>query len=88
MNLAVDEIGDGSAPGIARIVERMIQDGSLDTAGSLVDGALDAMGPIDVDDATREGLLRFAEDSTTDDDRTRIVRMLRLIVSTPDFQFA
>ena len=41
-----------------------------------------------VDDSTREGLLRFAEDSAGDDDRTRVVRMLRLIVSTPDFQFA
>ena len=88
VNFAVDEIGDGSSPGIARLVERMVRDGSLATPEAFVDGALDAMGPIGVDEATREGLLRFAEDSTGDDDRTRVVRMLRLIVSTPDFQFA
>ena len=88
VNFAVDEIGNASAPGIARIIERLIESGSLATAEAFVDGALDAMGPIDVVDTTREGLLRFAEDSTSDDDRTRIVRMLRLIVSTPDFQFA
>ena len=88
VNFAVDEIGDGTAPGIARVVERLVQSGSLATAEAFVDGALDALGPIGVDETTRAGLLRFAEDSTSDDDRTRVLRMLRLIVSTPDFQFA
>ena len=88
VNFAVEEIGDGSDPGIARLIERLIESGALATPGAFVDGALDALGPIAVDETTREGLLSFAEDSASDDDRTRVLRMLRLIASTPDFQFA
>ncbi len=88
VNFAVEEIGDGSDPGIARLIERLIESGALATPEALVDGALDALGPIAVDETTREGLLSFAADSASDDERTRVLRMLRLIASTPDFQFA
>ena len=47
VNFAVGEIGDGSAPGIARLVERLVQSGSLAMAEAFVDGALDALGPIE-----------------------------------------
>ena len=88
VNFAVDEIGDGSSPGIQRIVDRVVAGGSLTTSDSFVDGTLDAIGPIDVQGSIRESLVKFAAESEGDDDRSRVVRMLRLIVATPDYQFA
>ncbi|MDA1278832.1 MAG: DUF1800 domain-containing protein [Chloroflexi bacterium] len=88
VNFAVGEVGDGSSPGIKQIVDRMIESDSLTSHGSFVDAALDAMGPIDVEDPTREALVQFAARSEGDDDRSRAVRMIRLIVATPEYQYA
>ena len=88
VNFAVDEVGDGTSPGIARIIDRMVNSGSLSAPESFVDGALDAMGPISVEDSTRETLVQFAADSEDDDDRSRAVRMIRLMVATPEYQYA
>ena len=46
------------------------------------------MGPITVEDSTSEALLKFARDSEGIDDRLRAVRIISLIVSTPEYQFA
>jgi len=88
VNFAVGEIGDGSSPGIRRIVDRLVEGDSLSTPESFVDGTLEAIGPIEVEDVTRAALVKFAVDSEGDDDRSRVVRMLRLTVSTPEYQFA
>jgi hypothetical protein len=53
-----------------------------------VDAALDALGPMTVEDSTREALVQFAANTEGDEERSRSIRMLRLVVSTPDFQYA
>ena len=62
-----------------------------------VDRCLDLMGPLTVDDVTRRALLEHADSGgplsfETETDREesagRAVRMLQLIVSTGEFQFA
>jgi uncharacterized protein (DUF1800 family) len=88
VNFAVAEIGDGSSPGLKRIVDRLMEDDSLSTPESFVDSALDAIGPIKVEGPTRAALVQFATDSGGEDDRSRVVRLLRLIVTTPEYQFA
>ena len=88
VNFAVGEVGDGSSPGIRRIVDRLVEGGSLSTPESFVDSTLNAIGPIEVEGPTHAALVQFATDSGSDDDRLRIVRMIRLIVATPEYQFA
>ncbi|MBM3960183.1 MAG: DUF1800 domain-containing protein [SAR202 cluster bacterium] len=89
VNFAVEEIGDGSVPGIRRIVDRLTTGGAaVSEPSALVDATLDLIGPIDVDPSTREALVKFAIDSQKDEPRARIVRLLRLIVATPDYQLA
>ncbi|HIF72976.1 MAG TPA: DUF1800 domain-containing protein [Dehalococcoidia bacterium] len=88
INFAVDQVGDGLSPGIKRIIDRLVESGSLSTPESFVDTTLDAMGPISVEDSTREALVDYARKTEVDDDRSRAVRMIRLMVSTPDFQYA
>ena len=88
VNFAVSEIGDGESPGVQRIIDRIIDSGSLVAPEDFVDSALDAMGPITVEDSTSEALMKFARDSEGIDDRLRAVRIISLIVSTPEYQFA
>ena len=88
VNFAVEEIGDGSAPGIQRIVGRLVDGDGLSTPESFVDGALDVIGPIEIEGPSRDALIKFATDSEGDDDRSRVIRMLRLVVATPEYQFA
>lgn len=88
VNFAVDEIGNGDSPGIEQIVDRVLASGSLSSPEVFVRNTLDAMGPIEVEEATFQPLIKFAIDSESEEDRTRVVRMLRLIVTTPEFQFA
>jgi hypothetical protein len=88
VNFSVEEIGDGLSPGIQQIIDRLIENDSLDSPESFVDGALDGMGPIAVESSTREVLVQFAVDSDGDEERSRVVRMIRLIVATPEFQHA
>ena len=88
VNFAVEEIGDGSSPGVQRIVDRLVEGDSLSTPDSFVDSTLDMIGPIEVEGPTQEALVKFATDSKDDDDRARVVRLLRLIVATPEYQFA
>ncbi|MEE8045490.1 MAG: hypothetical protein V3T49_01485, partial [Dehalococcoidia bacterium] len=67
---------------------RMVASSSSETPELFVDSALDALGPITVEDSTREALIQFAANTEGEEDRSRSIRMLRLLVSTPDFQYA
>ena len=88
VNFAVSEIGDGESPGVQQIIDRILDSGSVVAPEDFVDSALDAMGPITVEDSTSEALMKFARDSEGIDDRLRAVRIISLIVSTPEYQFA
>ena len=63
VNFAVGEIGDGSSPGIQRIVDRLLEGDSLSSPESFVDSILNAIGPIEVEEPTRAALVKFATDS-------------------------
>jgi uncharacterized protein (DUF1800 family) len=88
VNFAVEQIGDGLSPGIKNIIERILGGDSLGKPATFVDATLDALGPIEVEETTREALVQFASNSEGDDDRSRVIRMLRLMVATPEFQYA
>jgi hypothetical protein len=88
VNFAVEQIGDGLSPGIKQIIDQLVEGDSLFTPESFVASTLDALGPIDVEESTREALIQFASNTESYETRSRVVRMLRLMVSTPDFQYA
>jgi uncharacterized protein (DUF1800 family) len=88
VNFAVDEIGEGLAPGIQSLVQRMKDSESLGSAESLVNAVLAETGSVEVSDRTREALIDFANDAEDEDEATRVIRLLRLAVATPEYQFA
>jgi hypothetical protein len=88
VNFAAEEIGEGDSPGISALITRMIDGGAMSSAEALVDSGLDVMGQLEVDDSTRDALVKFAGDSEGDAEPSRAVRILRLIAAAPEFQFA
>jgi uncharacterized protein (DUF1800 family) len=97
VNFAVNHVGDASKPGIRAIIDRLSADGRPLSAEAFVERCLDLAGPLDVDAETRDGLteyaesggeLRFDTEAHERESSARIVRMLQLIVSSIDYQFA
>jgi uncharacterized protein (DUF1800 family) len=88
VNFAVDEIGEGLAPGIQTLIQRMKDSEVLGSAESLVNAVLAETGSAEVSDRTREALIDFANDADGEDEATRVIRLLRLAVATPEYQFA
>ncbi len=94
VNFAVNEMKDGSPPGMQDIIGRLgAADGEL-SPEDFIDKCLELMGYLEVEDDTREGLLGHARaDGPLDindgaESEARVMRMLQLIVSTREFQFA
>ena len=96
INFAVKELGDPAKPGVAAIVDRL-GEGSPLQPEEFVDTCLDLLGPLPVEDVTRaallehacsDGPLSFDTDSDREASTAKAVRMLQLIVSTAEFQFA
>ena len=97
VNFAVNQMGDSSKPGIRAIIDRLRAEGRPLSAEEFVEGCLDLAGPLDVDAKTRDGLMEYAEsggelrfdtEAHEQEGSARIVRMLQLIVSSIDYQFA
>ena len=95
INWAADWVGQTDLPGIKDIVDRIAERGDM-TPEQFVDGCLDLIGPIEVVDETRRGLIAFALEggeirNGTEEERIefgkRVAQMLQMIVSTQDFQF-
>ena len=96
INFAVNEVGDPTKPGVAAIIDRL-DEGSPLHPEEFVDRCLDLMGPLAVEDVTRRALMEHADsggplsfetDSDREESTDRAMRMLQLIVSTGEFQFA
>jgi hypothetical protein len=94
VNFAVNQFNDVSSPGFRDILERL---GPVVESGDLVDRCLDLIGPIEVGEETRMALSKYAEEvgdvnlSTNEDkveNAQKIARMIQLIVSTREYQFA
>ena len=95
INFFADMIGDVSRPGVQAMIGKMRAQGDLSPEG-LVDALLDLLGPLEIDQATRQelvshaaerGMLSWATDAA-DTSTQRIAEMLQLIVSLRDYQYA
>ena len=97
VNFSVNELADATKPGIASFIDRMAAAGGPLSPDDFVDRCLDLVGPLQVDDLTRRSLLRHAEsggplafdtESQREKSSARVCRMLQLVVSTREYQFA
>jgi hypothetical protein len=97
VNFASGQVGDPDKPGVKRIIERLMDLGSGLTAGQLLDSCLELMGPMKVAPKRHEDLLAHINQggavtfSTSPEKQVfadRVARLLELIVSSREFQFA
>ena len=95
VNFAADMIADASRPGVQAIINRVRERGEL-SPESLVDTCLDLMGPLDVNQETRQeliahsaegGPLRWGSEQESRSSTHRVTEMLQLIVSLRDYQY-
>ena len=98
VNFAASHLGNAENPGVRAIADRLADmDGGVLSPDQVVDGCLDLIGPVAIDESTRAALvatvgaagdldLRDAE--RADESRERVADALRLIVSTREFQLA
>ena len=96
INFAADMVGDINRPGVRSIMSRLRAQGDL-SPNEFVDTCLDLMGPLDIDQATRQelvehvnssGALRWGSEQDADVSSGRVGEMLQLIVSLRDYQYA
>ena len=97
INFAANEVGDASKPGVAAIIDRLDDNKGPLSPEEFVDRCLDLVGPMTVGETTRNALVQYANSggelgfrtkSERESSTSRAVRMLQLIVSTGEFQFA
>jgi len=97
VNFAAAQVGDASRPGVGLILERLAFQGQTLSAEDLVDGCLELMGALKLEEPTHEALVQHAHQSGelrsgTPEEREsfneRATEMLQLIVATPEYQFA
>ena len=97
INFAMNEIGDATKPGIRDFIDRLSDEGRPLSPVEITDRCLDLMGPLTVEEGTRDTLLEYAESAgdlqfETEEQRetsvTMVVDMLQMITATREFQFA
>ena len=97
VNFVANRLGDLSLPGVQRIVERLGDGTEFISPSNFVDGCLELMGSIWVEEATREALTSHVERGgqlgrDTEEERTvfaeRVSEVLQLIASSREYQFA
>ena len=86
VNFAVQQVGDPQAPGTQALAGRLAN-GDAPAAEVLVEGCLEAAGPLEANTETRETLLAGAAAGSGAHDE-RVARMLTLVVAAPEYQFA
>ena len=96
VNFAVNELADDSLPGIRAIVDRLASEEGPLTPDDFVDRTLDLVGPMTVENHTREALLdyavsggelRFDSESGREESSARVARMVQFIVASVEYQF-
>ncbi len=94
INFTADMVGDTSRPGVQSMINRLKQRDSQ-TPEAFVDACLELMGPLEVNQETRQelvdhakigGNLNWASDAAGSSER--VGELLQLIVSTRDYQYA
>ena len=94
INFTADMVGDTSRPGVQSMIKRL-QAQSSQTPEAFVDGCLELMGPLEVNQETRQELvdhakisgdLNWASDPAGSSER--VGELLQLIVSIRDYHYA
>ena len=97
VNFAANQMGDLSKPGISSIIERIRDRGDSISPESLVDACLDLMGPLTIDESTRQELIRhaatqaeirFDSEEEYGSSSAKVGEILQLIVATREYQLA
>jgi uncharacterized protein (DUF1800 family) len=97
INFASNQVGDLSKPGVRRIVDRLCTHGPTMSAEDLVDRCLELTGHVPVSQDRRQELIDHVRSGGdlgcgTDQEREafalRVARLLQLIVSSREYQFA
>ena len=94
INFAADQMVKQELPGIQSIIDRMSGREALDAEG-LVDGCLDLMGPVQVEEQTRRELIDHVDKSEPANGNggesrsfsDRVVGAMQIIASTREYQF-
>jgi len=94
INFTADMVGNTSRPGVQSMINRL-KDQNSQTPEAFVDACLELMGPLEVNQETRQelvdhakvgGNLNWATDAAGSSER--VGELLQLIVSTRDYQYA
>jgi uncharacterized protein (DUF1800 family) len=97
INFVADEVGDIAQPGVRAIVDRLLNQGPALEAETIVDGCLELLGQLRLEPANRQQLIdqtRRSGTVRTDTPQGRraaeevILRTLKMIGSTREYQFA
>lgn len=96
INYASELLGNTELPGVKGLIDRLMSRGDSLSPETFVDGCLDLIGPITVDDGTRSELvahaqksgdLRHGSSSEQSEFTRRTGEMFQMIASTAEFQF-
>jgi len=96
INYASDLLGNTELPGVKSMIDRLMSQGETLSAEAFVDGCLDVIGPIALDEGTRmelighagkAGDLRHGSSAEEADFTLRTGEMFQMIASTAEFQF-
>ncbi|MEE8047031.1 MAG: DUF1800 family protein, partial [Dehalococcoidia bacterium] len=97
VNYAVDTLNDASKPGVKYIVNHIKNAGDTTSPDQLIDHVLELVGPLEIAPETREALMTHAEsegaldwssEASIEASTAQVIRMLTLVVSAREFQFA
>ena len=96
INYASDLLGNTDLPGVRSLIDRLKSRGATMSPEAFVDGCLDVIGPLSVQDETRnelvalaqkDGDLRHGSSSEESEFVRRTREMFQMIASTAEFQF-
>ena len=96
VNFAAKLLGDTTLPGVKAIVGGLRKRGTL-SPEQFVDGCLDLVGPLEINEFTREELvaqareggdLRWNTEEEANESERRVGIILALIAASRDYQFA
>jgi uncharacterized protein (DUF1800 family) len=97
VNFAVNQVAEASLPGVSSILSRIESHGDNLSSEELVNLCLDLTGHVEisgdthaalVDLASQGGQLQFDTEVNVTESQKQIIRLLQLIVSAPEYQFA
>jgi uncharacterized protein (DUF1800 family) len=86
INFASTEFSNEDSPGVSELIDRA---GSLDDDPTqLVDRCLDLLGGVQVSENTHHELVDYVKGLTTSDEASDMTDLIKMIVSTVDYQYA